>query len=53
MTIQLAMVRQGCLALAMAMLRVNLFMMVPFADPGGSWIAKLGSDVVSGDHHTW
>jgi len=28
---QVAMVRQGCLALAMAMLRVNLFMVVPFA----------------------
>jgi len=28
---QLAMVRQGCLALAMAMLRVNLFIVVPFA----------------------
>ena len=31
-TTQVAMVRQGCLALAMAMLRVNLFMVVPFAD---------------------
>ena len=31
-TTQLAMVRHGCLALAMAMLRVNLFMIVPFAD---------------------
>ena len=30
-TTQLAMVRHGCLALAMAMPRVNLFMMVPFA----------------------
>ena len=30
-TTQAAMVRQGCLALAMAMLRVNLFMVVPFA----------------------
>jgi hypothetical protein len=30
-TTQLAMVRQGCLALATAMLRVNLFMVVPFA----------------------
>ena len=27
---QPAMVRHGCLALAMAMLRVNLFMVVPF-----------------------
>jgi hypothetical protein len=30
-TTQLAMVRHGCLALAMATLRVNLSMMVPFA----------------------
>jgi hypothetical protein len=42
----------------MAMERVNLFMGVPFAvlvdDQGdGCWTAKLGTDVVSGDHHTW
>jgi hypothetical protein len=38
----------------MAMLRVNLFMMVPFAVPvDACWTAKLGADVVTGHHHTW
>ena len=48
------MVRQGCRALAMAMPRVNLSMIVPFE---GAWALlmhrKLGSDVVSADHQTW
>jgi hypothetical protein len=34
--IQLAKVRQGCLALAIAMPRVNLFMSVPFEGVCGS-----------------
>src|SRR4051812_39688694 len=34
-TTQVATVRQGCLALAMAMLRVNLFMVVPLRSSGG------------------
>jgi hypothetical protein len=42
----------------MATLRVNLFMGVPFAvlvddQVDDWWTAKLGTDVVSGDHHTW
>ena len=32
-----AMVRQGCLALAIAMPRVNLFMIVPFE---GAWVCS-------------
>ena len=54
---QLVMVRQGCLALAIAMARVNLFMIVPFgevpSDHGVPMTAKVGTDVVSGRHHTW
>ena len=52
-TTQVAMVRQGCLALAMAMPRVNLSMVVPFGDGWMSRTAKVGSDVVSRHHHTW
>jgi hypothetical protein len=38
----------------MAMLRVNLFMVMPFAvRVDACWTAKLGADVVSGPHHTW
>ena len=47
------MVRHGCLALAIAMLRVNLFMVVPFGIGVDLMAAKLGTDVVSGRHHTW
>ena len=48
---QVAIVRQGCRALAMATPRVNLSMIVPLG-----WVvlmdAKLGTDVVTRDHHT-
>jgi hypothetical protein len=51
---QLVRVRQGCLALAIAMARVNLFMVVPFGKRGrGPMSAKVGTDVVSSRHHTW
>ena len=51
---QLVTVRQGCLALAIAMARVNLFMVVPFGKRGRvPMSAKVGTDVVSGRHHTW
>ena len=47
------MVRQGCLALAIATARVNLFMVVPFGVRVVLMDVKLGTDVVSGRHHTW
>jgi hypothetical protein len=47
-------VRHGCRALAEAMARVNVCMVVPFWGrvPVGM-PRNVGSDVVSPDHHTW
>ena len=53
-TTHVAKVRQGCLAAAEAMPRVNRSMVVPFGEKEGvSRNAKVGSDVVSRHHHTW
>jgi hypothetical protein len=51
---QLARVRQGCLALAIATARVNRFMVVPFEEGlDAGCIAKLRTDQVRGRHHIW